>query len=501
MKRVNKSILAVIVATAVAPAANASDKTLVAAQQAIHSFYTAPLDDVKELTAAQNKAIASLVRMGVDAKDAPGVLAQFESKELTRDYVDGWTGYNTKDNELNHRIKTNTLNIEAVASGTVNNAERISNTQNFVKQNASDIANLKAGKVDASVYTHDKVRQLSVDSEQDEAIQTNADDINSLKTAQSKTSRDEADEIGHIKDAVDAHGNAINQNITDIATIKGDVAQNTTTITNQAGELASVKGSVAQVQMQSSERYQGMLRAKQAAETQGAIDIATASQQHLIEQGAKVIADTAAKVDGVAAQVQIQNNERIQGMLQARQEATAKAALATLPTVTDRSKEIAANREGISSNRTDIKKLSDQQTIQSVQYSKQIETLAGNQQAQTDVINHNASVTRNTQSQVDRNTQSISKLNSNFSNLKSEVNENKKDASAGVSGAMAQANIPQVIQGQSFAVGAGVGGYDGESAVAVGFSARVTQNVTMKATVSDDTASNIGYGAGVSIGW
>lgn len=59
MKRVNKSILAVIVATAVAPAANASDKTLVAAQQAIHSFYTAPLDDVKELTAAQNKAIAS----------------------------------------------------------------------------------------------------------------------------------------------------------------------------------------------------------------------------------------------------------------------------------------------------------------------------------------------------------------------------------------------------------------------------------------------------------
>ena len=116
-------------------------------------------------------------------------------------------------------------------------------------------------------------------------------------------------------------------------------------------------------------------------------------------------------------------------------------------------------------------------------------------------MNSDHAALRSTQSQVASNTQQLNKLNSNFSNLKSQVNENKKQASAGVSGAMAMSNIPQVLQTQSFAVGAGVGGYDGESAVAVGFSARLSQRITMKATVSDDTASNIGYGAGMSIGW
>lgn len=108
---------------------------------------------------------------------------------------------------------------------------------------------------------------------------------------------------------------------------------------------------------------------------------------------------------------------------------------------------------------------------------------------------------RATQAQVQSNTGQINKLNNNFSNLKSEVDENKKEASAGISGAMAQANIPQVIQGQTFSIGAGVGGYAGENAVAVGMSARVSQSVIVKASVSDDTQQTVGYGAGVSIGW
>jgi len=108
---------------------------------------------------------------------------------------------------------------------------------------------------------------------------------------------------------------------------------------------------------------------------------------------------------------------------------------------------------------------------------------------------------RNTQAQVTNNTGQLNKLNSNFSGLKSEVDEHKREASAGISGALAQANIPQVIQGQRFAVGAGVGGYDGENALAVGVSARMTQNVIVKASVSDDSQQNVGYGAGVSVGW
>lgn len=91
--------------------------------------------------------------------------------------------------------------------------------------------------------------------------------------------------------------------------------------------------------------------------------------------------------------------------------------------------------------------------------------------------------------------------NKRFSDLNKEVSDNKKEANAGISGAMAMANIPQVIQGQTVAIGAGMGGYNGENAVAVGVSTRLSQNVIMKATVSDDTESNVGYGAGVSIGW
>lgn len=103
--------------------------------------------------------------------------------------------------------------------------------------------------------------------------------------------------------------------------------------------------------------------------------------------------------------------------------------------------------------------------------------------------------------QVDHNTQQINKLNNNFNNLKQTVDSNKKIASAGSASAMAQANIPQVLNGQTVAFGAGVGGYDGENAVAVGVSFRASESVTVKATVSDDTQNNFGYGAGVSIGY
>ena len=90
--------------------------------------------------------------------------------------------------------------------------------------------------------------------------------------------------------------------------------------------------------------------------------------------------------------------------------------------------------------------------------------------------------------------------NSKFSDLNKEVNDNRKRASAGIAGVAAMANIPQVIQGQTLSVGAGAGTTDGESAVAVGFSARATDHVVVKASVSDDTQQNFVIGGGVSYG-
>jgi autotransporter adhesin len=94
-----------------------------------------------------------------------------------------------------------------------------------------------------------------------------------------------------------------------------------------------------------------------------------------------------------------------------------------------------------------------------------------------------------------------SQTTSNFAKLKSQMDDNRKRASAGISGVAAMANIPQVTNTQDFSVGAGVGTADSESALAVGFSARATENVVVKASVSDDSQHNFVAGAGVAYGW
>jgi len=91
--------------------------------------------------------------------------------------------------------------------------------------------------------------------------------------------------------------------------------------------------------------------------------------------------------------------------------------------------------------------------------------------------------------------------NKKFNDLKSEVDGNKKEAAAGSASAMAQANIPQVQESQQFAVGAGVGGYDSQNAISVGASFHASRATIVKMSVSDDSQSNFGYGAGVSVGW
>lgn len=88
-----------------------------------------------------------------------------------------------------------------------------------------------------------------------------------------------------------------------------------------------------------------------------------------------------------------------------------------------------------------------------------------------------------------------------FSSLHRELGKVKKSANAGTSAALSSAAIPQVTEYQTFAVGAGVGGYEGEQALAVGFSARVTSNMVMKASVTQDTNQGTGWNVGTSIGW
>lgn len=88
-----------------------------------------------------------------------------------------------------------------------------------------------------------------------------------------------------------------------------------------------------------------------------------------------------------------------------------------------------------------------------------------------------------------------------FSTLRRELGKVKKSANAGTSTALSAAAIPQVTEYETFALGAGAGGYEGEQAVAVGFSARVTNNMVVKAAVTRDTNQGAGWNVGTSIGW
>ncbi len=125
--------------------------------------------------------------------------------------------------------------------------------------------------------------------------------------------------------------------------------------------------------------------------------------------------------------------------------------------------------------------------------------------AQSEVlVNHDERITSNTNrigAVEDRMSNIEQNSNKRFSDIDKRMGENRKVASAGIAGAGAMANIPQVTQGSRFSVGAGAGGYDGEQAVAVGFSARVTNNVVTKMSVSTNSQSEVLWGAGVGLEW
>lgn len=91
--------------------------------------------------------------------------------------------------------------------------------------------------------------------------------------------------------------------------------------------------------------------------------------------------------------------------------------------------------------------------------------------------------------------------NKAFADMKGRIDRVENRANAGTSAALSAAAIPQVTEYQTFALGAGVGGYEGESALAVGFSSRVSSAVVIKAAVTTDSQHGVGYNAGLSIGW
>ncbi len=129
------------------------------------------------------------------------------------------------------------------------------------------------------------------------------------------------------------------------------------------------------------------------------------------------------------------------------------------------------------------------------------QNIEANRQA---LVNTNKRVAQNTAdiaNHEQRITTLESQTNARFGDLKKQIDNNKKEANAGIAGVAAMASIPQVTDKQDFSIGAGVGNRDGENAMAIGFSGRVTDSVVTKVAVAADTQSGWTFGAGMSYGW
>lgn len=90
-----------------------------------------------------------------------------------------------------------------------------------------------------------------------------------------------------------------------------------------------------------------------------------------------------------------------------------------------------------------------------------------------------------------------SRLNNNMSDLGYKIDEVEDDANAGISAAMAMSALPQAfISGKSL-IGGGVGTYNGESAVAIGFSKLSNDGRwVIKVNGTADTQGNVGGAVG-----
>lgn len=226
-----------------------------------------------------------------------------------------------------------------------------------------------------------------------------------------------------------------------VMVLGGDVDTNTKTL------AATSKTVNALGDVNVAKRYQGMINAKNNAVQESADHIANAQEQ---------------KIEKLTVAVT----------------APSKPVMAS-----DHTKELKQIQGDITKTSKEVSHLSAQQRIDSTYYGEQIQHLT-----------NNANVA---QKRVVDNTASINKLNSNFSALKDDVDDNRKDANAGIASAMAFASQPQVKDGDTMMVSAGAGTFNGQSAVSVGASFNAGDHTVIKAGVTADTQSDFGAGAGI----
>lgn len=94
-----------------------------------------------------------------------------------------------------------------------------------------------------------------------------------------------------------------------------------------------------------------------------------------------------------------------------------------------------------------------------------------------------------------------SDVDSRFSAVDRRIDKVEERAYGGIASVAALAAIPAPAAGKRFSVGAGLGNYSSESAVAIGIRAAITESTSVTAGVSTNTASKTAANMGVGYSW
>ena len=345
-------------------------------------------------------------------------------------------------------------------------------------EDRANIAKLQESKLEKSVFTADQARQ-------DKAL---ADSIAKQAATDSKQT---SDLKGYAdKKADSAYSTSVAHTDSKVARADADRAKGDAAL---QGQITSNLESQSDRDSGQDQHINAVQDAAQAANEKAD---AGAVRADGIEQRAKVTDDRS-----------INNAVRLDGAEGAIRETNAQVE------ITDkRSQNNAVRLDGVESVNTHQDTRINQNSSDIVQlYSNgeyaqsRIDAANANIQANHDAIRSTNRVVSQHTEQLANHEQRLGNLEQEtqrgFSSLHRELGKVKKSANAGTSTALSAAAIPQVTQYQTFALGAGVGGYEGEQAVAVGFSARVSTNVVMKAAVTRDTNQGTGWNIGGAVGW
>ncbi|MBD8162061.1 YadA-like family protein [Erwinia persicina] len=115
-------------------------------------------------------------------------------------------------------------------------------------------------------------------------------------------------------------------------------------------------------------------------------------------------------------------------------------------------------------------------------------------------INKNKTDIANNSSKITNLENAFSGMNHSFRSLAKEVNKNKKRADAGIAGAMAMTAIPHVYS-DDFSFGMSMSGYRDQGALAAGVTFKTSEHTAMKVNSSWDTQNGAGVAAGFAWGW